>query len=58
MLTIANNHRTIEIFSVVALCAVLVGVLEFCQTGTAIVLRTTSTLLISKMLAGPRCEQT
>lgn len=58
MLTIGNNHRAIEFFGVIALGAVLVCVLELCQTSSAIVLRATSTLLVSKMLTSPRCEET
>ena len=56
MLTIANNDRTIKCLSVVALGAVLVGIFELGETGTAVVLRTTPTLLISKVLTSPRCE--
>jgi hypothetical protein len=58
ILTIAKNNRAIELFSVVALGTILIGVLELCQTGTAVVLRTTSTLLVSKVLTSPRCEKT
>ncbi len=58
MLTIAKSNMAIEFFSVVALGAILIGVLELCQTGTAVVLRTTSTLLVSKVLTSPRCEET